>query len=259
MVRRVKRSPVLEKRGSGTLKGLIVSDGSEANLWKKYRKHFKWSYNYGDTTHKGSGGSNPTLLSGVQFAPMHPKSISKSKWRSLAKKAIKRGARILLGWNEPNQYGQSGKEGAKIWKRDMLPLLKKYPHIKGIAPGVSGCKAGLKYLKDFRKNCSNCHVYAYAFHIYNNKKRHVHAGISKLKSWVSDVEKAVGSGKKLWVTEFGNRNKSQSQQISYLKKAVKFFRGRKSIKAFSAFSHLSSGPMVKHNKLTKLGRAYGSI
>ena len=142
----LERRRVGRKARPWVRKLLVVRSAEDAEPWAKYASKFRVSLNYDSKTH---GDDQTRLLPDVEYAPMQQVDDDLATWTAHAEAAIANGAQYLLGlkcatvWlpclsdSEPNEIGISGAAAAKAYRQAIQPLLRRFPHVKGVSPACS--------------------------------------------------------------------------------------------------------------------------
>jgi hypothetical protein len=140
---------------SGAKRGVAYNS---ASLVKPFigQEQVSWAYNWAAT----SGG----LASGIEYIPMLWTNTASdtSTWEADANAAIAAGATALLGFNEPDQVGQSNispASAAASYKTYMSDMFGG-KNVRLGSPAVTNGAApmGLTYLGDFLSACTGCQV-----------------------------------------------------------------------------------------------------
>jgi len=146
-------------------------------------------YNWSPWKPKEVEGTN------VEFVPM----IWGEKQLDAAKRLLVPGyARTVLGFNEPDQGGQSNMNAwhaAEVWRAHVQPLASQGYRL--ISPAPTNAPAGTQWLKDFMNACSGCTVDAMAAHWYG----------TDTQNFIDHVTMYYNTwGRAVWVTEFACQN-----------------------------------------------------
>ncbi len=216
-------------------------------------------------------GTEPTAAAPFEFVPM----IWGSK--DLAG-PIAKGARFLLGFNEPNFKAQSNLTAAQAaadWPQ--VEALAKAAGVPIVSPGVNFCGSASNssgcsdpavtdpytYLKDFFAACKGCEVDAIAVHWYN-------CDLPSLQAYLEGNVDAGGGlagfaqfGKPVWLTEFScDGSHSVADQMAYMKQAIPYLEASPLVARYAWFSAtpfpnaLLDGP---DGGPTDLGKLYASL
>ncbi|PIL36768.1 hypothetical protein GSI_00458 [Ganoderma sinense ZZ0214-1] len=128
---------------------------------------------------------------------------------------------IVLGFNEPNEVGQSNMDpstAAALWKQHIEP--KRDQGYKLCSPAMSSRPNGQQWMADFMKACDGCHVDYQCVHWYDTS-------FDKLKTYLTDYHNQLGLP--ILLTEFADQNfnggaQASSDEIySFMNDALKFF------------------------------------
>jgi hypothetical protein len=114
-------------------------------------------------------------------------------WFSDASFWLANGSGHLLGFNEPEQAGQSNltpQQAADAYRQYLTPFVGR----AGLAsPAVSN--DGLGWMQEFMSECGDCGIDYMAVHWYNNWDQ-----FSDLQNWINEIC-ALGNGRQVWLTE----------------------------------------------------------
>jgi len=121
---------------------------------------------------------------------------------------VKKGyANMVLGFNEPNESGQSAmsyQRGVTLWKQYIEPL--RYQGYLLISPATSSDPKGMDWVKSFVKHCDGgCTFDGVATHWYDVKPEDF---IAYQKKWYSQFNKPI------YPTEFACQNFGKGPQCS---------------------------------------------
>ncbi|TBU32119.1 glycosyl hydrolase catalytic core-domain-containing protein [Dichomitus squalens] len=128
---------------------------------------------------------------------------------------------IVLGFNEPNEQGQSNMDpqnAASLWKQHIEP--KRNQGYKLCSPAMSSRPNGQQWMADFMKACDGCHVDYQCLHWYDTS-------FDKLKTYLTDYHNQLGLP--ILLTEFADQNFNGGPQansdsiFSFMNDALKFF------------------------------------
>ncbi|KAG6837938.1 hypothetical protein H0H93_008332 [Arthromyces matolae] len=122
-------------------------------------------------------------------------------------KIVKKGyANAVLGFNEPNQQGQSDMSpeyGAQLWKQYIQPLQSQGYSL--ISPAPTNAASGVTWLQSFFTACDGCHFDGIAVHWYGTDPQ----------AFISYMEHIHTTfGKPIWVTEYACQNFGSGAQCS---------------------------------------------
>jgi hypothetical protein len=103
-------------------------------------------------------------------------------WSTLVNNALNSGSKHILGFNEPDNSGQSNmspQQAAAAWKQYIQPYGSR---AKLVSPAVTNGAApmGLAWLDSFFAACSGCQIDAVAIHIYDSA-----TNIAYFKNYIS--------------------------------------------------------------------------
>ncbi|KAH7104189.1 glycosyl hydrolase catalytic core-domain-containing protein [Auriculariales sp. MPI-PUGE-AT-0066] len=197
----------LESRAAKPKKvGLAFDYASPINLgaWKSSR--VRAVYNWDIWKPKG-------IPKGIPYWPMLHRAELTKNWLATCKKGY---AGVALGFNEPDNGGQanmSPKQAAALWKKYMIPLRKRGYSL--ISPAVTSAPTGIKWLREFKKECPSCwnSFGGLALHYYGKDA-------NAFKSYMARMHKEFPN-KAIHITEtacedFSANKCSDKQAASYL-------------------------------------------
>ncbi|KAH7410263.1 glycosyl hydrolase catalytic core-domain-containing protein [Phaeosphaeria sp. MPI-PUGE-AT-0046c] len=236
---------------SGSKRGLAYN---EAGLCKSFGSKFGFGYNWGQVENNDIGAPYIPMMHG-------PSKATSQEWLANVEKAVKKGSKAVMGFNEPDHGEQAnlGPDAAcKAWKEYMNPIASSHPEITIIGPSVTNGPPpmGLAWLSNFHDACPDAVVHATNIHFYDIYEA---ATITRFKA---QVEKAAEIyGKPVWVTEFGLNpgSASQDQAASFLKEAMEYMDASDKVQGYSWFmvgtgeNQLNAG-----SGLSKVGEVYAS-
>ncbi|KAI0370280.1 hypothetical protein BV20DRAFT_1075526 [Pilatotrama ljubarskyi] len=137
-------------------------------------------------------------------------------------KAMKPGlGTIVLGFNEPNEQGQSNMDpqtAADLWKKHIEP--KRSMGYKTCSPAMSSRPNGHKWMQDFMAACDGCTVDYQCVHWYD-------IGIDKLKAYLTQYHNELNLP--ILLTEFADQNfngggqATSSEIFQFMGEALTFF------------------------------------
>jgi len=196
---------------------------------------------------------------GFKFLPMlwGNKQISDFK-----KLVVEKYADTVLGFNEPNQDGQSNmspEAAASLWKQYIDPLKNKGYNL--ISPACTNAPSGKDWMKKFIDACNDCQLDGIAIHFYGTDPQQM---ISYMQDMHSTFQKPI------WPTEFacqnfgGGAQCSTAQVFDFMKTVKSFMDNTDWVAHYFAFGALSDmGNVNPANQLlggngypTQLGQLY---
>jgi hypothetical protein len=236
-------------------RGEAYQSNSLADL-KVLSKGISWWYNWTTSPDKGVATTYPTT--GVEFVPMiwggtpDPATIEKQ---------IPKGAKYVLGFNEPNFGTQShitAAQAATLWPR--IEQIAHDLNLKIGSPAPNYCAGDcndtdpIHYLDTFFAACTGCQVDFIAAHWYACTGDALKNYLSKLKKY----------GKPIWLTEFscmdaGDHTAAGEQ--TYMKAALDILENDPMIFRYSWFTGRWANPsgvslLAGDGQLTDLGNLY---
>jgi len=234
---------------SGSKRGLAYND---ASLCKTLGSKFGFGYNWGQVENNDIGTS---------FVPMmhKPSDSTAQEWIANVEKAVKKGTKAVMGFNEPDHGQQANltpEAACSAWKEYMNPIASQYPDVSILGPSVTNGPApmGLDWLSRFHTACPDAVVHATNIHFYDIYEPET---INRFKA---QVEKAAQLyGKPVWVTEFGLNPGSASpeQAASFLKDAMAYLDSSDKVQGYSYFM-VGSGEnqLMSGSGLSAVGQVY---
>ncbi|OJT11892.1 Alkali-sensitive linkage protein 1 [Trametes pubescens] len=128
---------------------------------------------------------------------------------------------IILGFNEPNEAGQSNLDpftAAALWRQHIEP--KRALGYKTAAPAVSNANSGIPWLKSFIQACGGCNFDYVAVHWYD-------VGFSNMVQYLTTFHDTFGLP--ILLTEFaeedfnGGTQPTSADVLAFMKQAIPFF------------------------------------
>ena len=164
------------------------------------------------------------------------------------------GARILLGFNEPDIAAQANMgvdEAVGLWRQHILPYGQQ--GIRLGSPATSNSPQGLPWLQEFMSKCNDCMVDFIAMHWYGLE-------FSEFQAYVEAVHNAFPD-KKIWVTEFAlTLDIPEEQQRNFLGQALPYLDSLDYVERYAWFgaSRGSTGNSLINDggELTAVGQSY---
>jgi hypothetical protein len=235
-------APQPEERSASTFpgsrkKGLGYNTASYTQAF-----NLNWVYDWGNNP---SGTLNP----GVEFTPMLWGSNA-AGWSSAANAAIAAGSSHLLGFNEPDNGGQSNIDpttAAALWKANMEPF---YGKAKLVGPAVTN-GGGVQWLQQFLGNCTGCHIDALAMHWYDSATNWCY-----FTGYFTDAHNTFPNHQ-IWITEFAGYG-STAQQQSFLEYVLPWMETQNFIDRYAGFGDFAGNYVNSDGSLTALGTTYAS-
>jgi hypothetical protein len=236
---------------SGSKRGLAYN---EAGLCKTFGSKFGFGYNWGQVENNDIGAPFIPMMHG-------PTKATAQEWLANVDKAVKKGTKAVMGFNEPDHAEQANLSPAAAcaaWKQYMNPIAASHPDITIIGPSVTngGAPMGLDWLSRFHDACPDAVVHATNIHFYDIYET---ATIDRFKA---QVEKAAAIyNMPVWVTEFGLNpgSATQAQAASFLKEAMAYLDASDKVQGYSWFmvgsgeNQLNSG-----SGLSEVGKVYAA-
>jgi len=152
-------------------------------------------------------------------------------------KLVKPGyANIALGYNEPNQRGQSDMSpqyGAQLWKQYLQPLSHQGYSLG--SPAVTSAPSGITWMRDFFAACGGCTFNFVAVHWYGTESAEFISYIQKFHS---------AFGKPIWPTEYacqnfgGGAQCSRDQTFAFHRTVMKYMDGQSWVPHYFPFGFM---------------------
>lgn len=247
-------TPSTGNKYSGTKRGLAYND---ASLCKSFGSKFGFGYNWGQVENNDIG---------TQFIPMMhgPDKATSQEWLANVDKAVQKGAKAVMGFNEPDHAEQANltpEAACSAWKEYMNPIAAKYPQVTIIGPSVTNgppsSGMGSAWLSKFYSVCPDAIVHASNMHFYDIYDK---STITRFQAQFETIS-ALGGGKPTWVTEYGLNpgSASQDQAASFLKDTMSYLDSNAKCQGYSWFmvgsgeNQLNSG-----SGLSTVGQVYAA-
>jgi hypothetical protein len=222
-------------------------------------KGISWWYNWSTSPEKGVAGT--FQQTGVEFVPMVWGQQGGPPDPATIEKQIPKGAKYILGFNEPNFASQANitaAQAAALWPRIMQ--IAKDLNLKIGSPAPNYCAGAcndtdpIHYLDTFFAACTGCQVDFIAAHWYACTGDALTNYLSKLKKY----------GKPIWLTEFSCMDAgdhSAAGEQAYMKTALDILENDPAIFRYSWFTGRFTNPsgislLAGDGQLTDLGTQY---
>ncbi|TFK43346.1 glycosyl hydrolase catalytic core-domain-containing protein [Crucibulum laeve] len=182
---------------------------------------------------------------GLEFIPMLWGEKQIADFQRLVKPGT---AKTVLGFNEPNQDGQSDmspQRAAQVWQQNIQPL--KNSGMALISPATTSAPSGKTWMKDFFAACNGCSFDGLALHWYGTDAQ-------EFIKYVTDFHTTFNLP--IWVTEFACQNFSggaqctKDQVFSFMDTVTNFMDNSPFVAAYFAFGVMHD--MVGVNTLDQL-------
>ncbi|KAH8727904.1 glycosyl hydrolase catalytic core-domain-containing protein [Phaeosphaeriaceae sp. PMI808] len=236
---------------TGSKRGLAYND---ATLCKSLGSKFGFGYNWGQVENNDIGAPFIPMMHG-------PSKSTSAEWLANVDKAVKKGSKAVMGFNEPDHAAQanlSPSAACAAWKEYMNPIAAAHPDITILSPSVTNGPPpmGTAWLSSFHDVCPDAIVHATNIHFYDIYEA---ATIDRFKA---QIEKAASIyNKPVWVTEFGLNpgSASQEQAASFLKDAMAYMDNSNLVAGYAWFM-VGSGEnqLNTGNGLSAVGQVYAA-
>ena len=229
-------------------RGLAYNDAGMANALGGACKKCGWGWNW-DQTPNGLDGR-------YSFVPMlwGDRPVHTNRWAANAQKAIQKGAKAFLSFNEPDNGGQSNmspQAAAEAHIKYMNPYAGK---VKIGAPSITNSGAsnqGVNWLNAFFKACNGrCRVDFCPVHWYSDAQ-----WADTLITHINSASKAC-SGKPVWLTEFAPTGGDVN---GFLRKMLPKLDALGSLDAYSYFMVAQGKLMSGSRSLSSSGQLYATL
>jgi len=209
--------------GSGKV-GLAWPNGDDSSLKNYKTDKVNWLYTWSPDI------PDSARSLGFEVVPML---WGENQVSEFSQKVVKGYANYVLGFNEPDQSGQSNmtpQRAAQLWKQYIDPL--QYQGYKLISPAVTSAPYGKTWMQEFFANCTGCHFDALAMHWYD-------VSGDAFIAYVEDFHKTFNLP--IWVTEYacqnfnGGAQCSDSEIASFMGQTTSFMDGADYVQAYMWF------------------------
>lgn len=242
---------------SGVKRGLVYNTASLCAPLESSNA-ISWAYNW--------GSSSDGLSSSIDYVPMlWGLSGQQDKFIANTKVAIAKGAKYVMGFNEPDMVQKYG--GSEIKLTDAVAGWKQYmQQFSGKAqlgsPAVTNANStsplmGVPWIKEFEKQCGGaCQIDFYNIHWYGWADGKVEDQARVFKEYVIAAKKELG-GKPIWVTEFAALPmQDQTVNKAFMDIVLPWLdKPESGVDRYSYFM-VSDGSLVQGGALTTMGKAY---
>jgi len=241
-----RTSPV--RRGSNPKRGIAFSssDSPTSDLNQLANTAISWEYNW-------AVEPPANLPEGIEHVPMQ---WGSGDIESFQASVLAMGATHILGFNEPDQSGQSNIDpntAASLWQQYINPLSSS--GIKLGAPAVSAAPGGLPWLQSFISACSGCQIDFIPIHWYGQ-------GSQYFIQYLATVNAAFPNYS-IWVTEYADTTTGDAGAVqTSLTDSISQMDTLSYVERYSWFDFSRSTPGMETNlldgngNLNALGEAY---
>ena len=175
---------------------------------------------------------------------------------------VKAGYRYVLGFNEPDNTGQSNLSVAtaiSLW-----PAFNN-PAILVGSPATQGNSTGLTWIKSFMSQVDadttgSMRVDFIATHWYGWNSGSCDANATNLESWIKGIE-AIPGNRPIWITEFGclnQSNPSSSVVQAFLSGAIAMLAKHPRVQRYSWYQFTTNNELLTSGALTGIGMVYAA-
>lgn len=121
-----------------------------------------------------------------------------------------RGARVVLGFNEPERGDQANMDpasAASAWKQYIEPLRAQGARLG--SPGIASTNEGLNWMQQFLNELERVggKIDFLALHWYGR-------GVNNFINWITTARQRLGNKYPVWITEFACTSWNPSQPVS---------------------------------------------
>lgn len=208
-----------------------------------------WAYNWD----LQPGGSLPP---GVDYCPMLWGPKMYSDWSSAVSTALSSGSSCVLGFNEPDNAGQSNmspEQAAADYQTYITPLAGQATLVTPAVTNGVGDNVGLDWMTKWLAACNGaCKPNAMAVHYYAS------ADISYFTDFINNATAlAAGNGiDSVWITEFQDTG-STEDQVAFLQQALPWLDANTAVGRYAYF-YTADGYLLTDSMLSAVGQAYVS-
>lgn len=207
-----------------------------------------WAYNWGSS----SSGLDESKF---EFVPQlwGTSSLFTADWKDNAESAISKGAKNLLGFNEPDiakQANLSPADAASGWTTYMEQFAGK-ARLGSPAVSNGGAPLGLAWLTDFLDACKDCTIDFAVVHWYDS-----YSNVAYFKQFLTDAHKQTG--KPIWLTEFGCNDGSDEDISGFLSQVLPWMDEQDWIERYSYFM-AEDGKLNSGSSMSTYGKTYATV
>jgi hypothetical protein len=203
-----------------------------------------WCYNW-----NSSPGDIP---SGIEYLPLlwGTQSTFTDSWVTNANAAISKGATAVMGFNEPDDSGQSNLDyntAATAYKQYITDNFSG--KVTLVAPSVTngGAPMGLTYLQNFMDACSDCGIQAINLHWYDTS-----SNVDYFKSYIQGAYEQFKLP--IWLTEFGT---TDGNDQAFLEQVLPWLNSQTYVERYAYFM-AEDGKLLSGTGLSAAGETYCS-
>ncbi|KAI3616240.1 atrazine chlorohydrolase guanine deaminase [Moniliophthora roreri] len=208
--------------------------------------HISWQYDWGLHV--------PPYLasSGIEYIPMQ---WGAGNIENLSTAIQAEGAKILLGFNEPDFKDQSNIDpnyAAQLWMQYFEPLKAQGVRLGG--PAVSSAPSGFPWLETFFAACSNCTIDFLPVHWYGQ-------GVAGFYDYLWQMRSKFGN-RTIWVTEYASTSLNESEVADFMNQTTKYLDELEWVERFAWFGYFRPENGSAYNflntdgSLNNLGKEY---
>jgi outer membrane biosynthesis protein TonB len=238
--------------GFGSKRGLAYNDASMANIFDAACTACKWAWNW---------GSDPAGLSeSINYVPTlwGPAPLHSQYWDQNAEKALAKGSKALLSFNECDNAGQANL-APDVAATEHIKFMNKYSGKALIgAPSITNSGnpgEGVQWLEAFVSACDaqgGCAIDFCNVHWYSE----VQYG-ETLFDHLEAAHKACG-GRPIWLTEFAPFGSDEAIS-AFLQDALPRLDALEYLDAYSYFMVSAGSLMSSSTSLSTYGQTYASL
>jgi hypothetical protein len=215
-----------------------------------------WWYNW--TTNPGSCNTS--------FAPMIWGHVGNEQTPAGIASAISSiasaGRKVVLGFNEPDNAGQSN-----ISVATAISLWPSFDNtsVRIGSPATQGNTAGLTWIQNFMSQINantrgDLRVDFIATHWYGWNVGSCDAGATNLESWIKQIE-AIPGNRPIWLTEWGCLNQSNPTAAvvqAFFSGAIAMFARHPRLERHAWYPFITNNELSNGGALTSLGMAFAA-
>jgi hypothetical protein len=174
----------------------------------------------------------------------------------------KAGYKTVLGFNEPDNTGQSNLSVATA-----ISLWQSFnnPAVRVGSPATQGNSAGLTWIQNFMSQVNadttgNLRVDFIATHWYGWNAGSCDSKAANLESWIKQIE-AIPGNRPIWLTEWGCLNQSNPSAAvvqAFFSGAIAMFAKHPRIERYAWYPWTTNNELMSGTALTSLGTVFAA-
>lgn len=237
-------APAYSGGSSGVKGGIAFETANQVTPFVGQPK-IGWCYNW---------NANPpaNLGSGIEFVPTlwGLDNAHLSSWVSAGNAALAKGAKSVVGFNEPDHAEQANLDvntAASAYKQYITANFQG--KAKLVSPSVTNGPApmGLAYLENFMAACSDCGIQAVNIHWYDSSNN-----VAYFKQHIQDAYAKFNLP--IWLTEFGT---TDGNDQAFLAEVLPWLDSQPFVEKYAYFM-AKEGVLLSGGQLSAAGKTYSS-